>query len=373
MLQTRIPCMLMRGGTSKGAFFLADDLPTDPTLRDSVLLAVMGSPDPRQIDGVGGADPLTSKVAIIRRSQRDDADIDYLFAQVNVDKAVVDFGQNCGNILAAVGPYAIEQGLIEPLDKLTPVRIFMENTGQIAIAHVPTPQGYVEYEGSLRIDGVPRTAAEILIEFADIAGSNCGSLLPTGNVIDRFDGIEVTCIDNGMPVVLLRAASLGRTGYETRQQLDNDAELKARLESIRLQAGPKMNLGDVAQRTVPKMTLIAEPRNGGALTSRTFIPHRCHASIGVLGAVSVATACLLPESVTQGLATVPQGLHPRISVEHPSGEFSVELQINPAAVGEESVIGCGLLRTARLLFSGYVAIPGSLWDGPHAVVEKEKR
>lgn len=366
MLQTRIPCVLMRGGTSKGAFFLADSLPADAELRDKVLLAVMGSPDPRQIDGVGGADPLTSKVAIIRPSAREDANVDYLFAQVNVDKAVVDYGQNCGNILAAVGPFAIEQRLVEARDGVTPVRIFMENTGQIAIAHIPTPQGQVEYEGSLRIDGVPGTAAEIMIEFADIAGSSCGSLLPTGQVIDKFDGIEVTCIDNGMPVVLLRAADLGRTGYETRQQLDDDTELKAKLESIRLQAGPKMNLGDVAQRTVPKMTLVAEARDGGSLSSRTFIPHRCHASIGVLGAVSVASACLLPGSVTEGLANTPEGTRPRISVEHPTGEFSVELHINPAASGAERLTGCGLLRTARLLFEGRVAIPGSLWDGKNA-------
>ncbi|EIC86361.1 4-oxalomesaconate tautomerase [Serratia sp. M24T3] len=363
MLQTRIPCVLMRGGTSKGAFFLADDLPEDNELRDRVLLAVMGSPDPRQIDGVGGADPLTSKVAIIRPSARNDADVDYLFAQVNVDKAVVDYGQNCGNILAAVGPFAIEQGLISAADGLTPVRIFMENTGQIAIAHVPTPQGQVEYEGSLKIDGVPGSASEIMIEFADIAGSSCGSLLPTGKVIDTFDGIEVTCIDNGMPVVLLRAADVGRSGYETRQQLDDDSELKARLESIRLQAGPKMNLGDVSQRTVPKMTLVAEARDGGSISSRTFIPHRCHASIGVLGAVSVASACLLPGSVTEGLANTPAGDRPRISVEHPSGEFSVELHVNIAAKGAERLAGCGLLRTARLLFEGRVAIPGSLWQG----------
>ncbi|MBF7995447.1 4-oxalomesaconate tautomerase [Rahnella laticis] len=367
MPQTRIPCLLMRGGTSKGAFFLADDLPRDPALRDRVLLAVMGSPDPRQIDGLGGADPLTSKVAVIRPSARADADVDYLFAQVNVDNAVVDYGQNCGNILAAVGPFALERNLIAARNGITPVRIYMENTGQIATAHVPVEDGQVCYQGDLRIDGVPGTAAKISVEFADIAGSSCGALLPTGNARDVFDGTEVTCIDNGMPVVLLRAADLGRSGYESREQLDADSELKARLESIRLQAGFKMNLGDVSQRTVPKMTLIAEPRNGGAISSRTFIPHRCHASIGVLGAVSVASACLIPGSVTEGLAHTPSGdihgLASLISVEHPTGEFSVELQLNPAKNGAQRLAGCALLRTARLIFEGRVAIPASVWGG----------
>ncbi|WP_134706697.1 4-oxalomesaconate tautomerase [Rahnella sp. CJA17(1/100)] len=363
MPQTRIPCLLMRGGTSKGAFFLADDLPHEQALRDNVLLAVMGSPDPRQIDGLGGADPLTSKVAIIRPSARPDADVDYLFAQVNVDKAVVDYGQNCGNILAAVGPFAIERQLLSAVEGITPVRIFMENTGQIATAHVPVKEGQVCYQGELRIDGVPGTAAKISVEFADIAGSSCGALLPTGNARDTFDGIDVTCIDNGMPVILLRAADFGRSGYESREQLDADTELKKRLESIRLQAGPKMKLGDVTQRTVPKMTLIAEPRNGGAISSRTFIPHRCHASIGVLGAVSVASACLIPGAITEGLAHTPTGNTPLISVEHPAGEFSVELQLGPTKTGAERLAGCALLRTARLIFEGRVAIPASVWDG----------
>ena len=357
MAQRRIPCLMMRGGTSKAACFLAEDLPSDVTRRDAVLLAVMGSPDARQIDGIGGADPLTSKVAIVRRSARPDADVDYLFAQVNVDSATVDYGQNCGNILAAVGPFAIERGLITPATPLTQVRIYMENTGQLAIADVPCRDDGVEYAGDTRIDGVPGTASKIVLNFLDVAGSSCGALLPTGKASDRFDGIDVTCIDNGMPVVLLRASDLGRSGYETREQLDNDPELKQRLESIRLQAGPRMNLGDVSQRTVPKMTLIAEPRAGGALSSRTFIPHRCHASIGVFGAVSVASACLIPGTITAGLAQVAGGNAPVLSIEHPSGEFSVALQRNAAG----DLAGCGLLRTARLLFAGEVCIPAGVW------------
>lgn len=361
MSQTRIPCLLMRGGTSKGAYFLASDLPADAALRDRVLLAVMGSPDQRQIDGLGGADPLTSKVAIVRPSQRADADVDYLFAQVLVDEPRVDYGQNCGNILAGVGPFALERGLVAPGGAVTPVRIFMENTGQIAVARVPTPGSRVEYAGEARIDGVPGRAAPLVVEFEDVAGSSCGALLPTGNARDRFDGIEVTCIDNGMPVVLLRAEDLGRSGYESREQLDADAELKARLESIRLQAGPRMNLGDVAQRNVPKMCLIAPPRQGGALSTRSFIPHRCHASIGVFGAVSAATACLVEGSVAVPVARIPSGEAKRLSVEHPSGEFTVELRLQ----GDE-LAGCGLMRTARLLFDGVVCVPGAVWTGPSA-------
>ena len=241
--QTRIPCMMMRGGTSKGAYFMATDLPADPALRDRVLLAVMGSPDPRQIDGIGGADPLTSKVGIISPSTRDDADVDYLFAQVVVNEARVDFGQNCGNILAGVGPFAIERGLVDARDGSTPVAIHMVNTGQIAVATVSTPGGQVTYEGDARIDGVPGLAAPIPLEFRDTAGSTCGTLLPTGHLKDTVDGIDVTCIDNGMPLVLLRARDLDRTGYETREQLDADDELKARIEKIRLAVGPMMKIG----------------------------------------------------------------------------------------------------------------------------------
>lgn len=359
MKQTFVPCVLMRGGTSKAACFLATDLPADKALRDRVLLAVMGSPDTRQIDGIGGADPLTSKVAIISASMRPDADVDYLFAQVNVDKAIVDYGQNCGNVLAAVGPFAIEKGLVAVQGTTTRVRIFMVNTSQVAEAEIATPDGVVEYEGNTRIDGVPGFAAEQVLNFQNIAGSSCGALLPTGNTRDHFDGIAVTCIDNGMPVVLVRAEDLQRSGLETCEQLDQDEELKLRLESIRLQAGPRMRLGDVTHRTVPKMTLIAAPHQGGALTTRTFIPHRCHTAIGVLGAVSVATACLIPDTITMGIACVNDTREQRLAIEHPTGEFSVMLMRDDTG----TIINSGLIRTARLLFDGRVAVPGSLWSG----------
>ncbi len=345
-----VRCLWMRGGTSKGGYFLADDLPSGTAARDAFLLRVMGSPDPRQIDGMGGADPLTSKVAVVRRSERPGVDVDYLFLQVFVDKAIVTDAQNCGNILAGVGPFAIERGLVPARDGVTPVTIHMENTGQVAVAAVPTPGGAVTYRGEARIDGVPGTAAAIPIEFRDTAGSSCGALLPTGNVVDVIDGVPVTCIDNGMPVVVLRAADLGVRGDETREDLDADAALKARLESIRLQAGPRMNLGDVTDKSVPKMTLVSAPANGGAVSTRTFIPHRCHASIGVLGAVSVATACALEGSPAASLAVVPDGATRTLSVEHPTGEMTVVLDLD----GSGTVTRAALLRTARKLFDGTV-------------------
>jgi len=342
-----IRCMWMRGGTSKGGYFLAEDLPAD---RDAFLLRVMGSPDPRQIDGMGGADPLTSKVAVVKRSDRDGVDVDYLFLQVAVDAASVTDGQNCGNILAGVAPFAIERGLVAGQDGQTRVSIYMENTGQTAIATIQTPGGMPAYDGDAAIDGVPGTAAAIPLEFVGTAGSTCGALLPTGNTRDSVEGVDVTMIDNGMPVVLLRAHDLGITGTESREELEANDALKTQLEVIRLACGPLMNLADVAQKTVPKMTLISAPRQGGVIATRTFIPHRCHASIGVLGAVSVATACLLPGSVAENLAQVPEGAEKRMPIEHPIGETSIIAQV--ADTGE--VTSAAVLRTARKLMDGVV-------------------
>ncbi|HEX5007007.1 MAG TPA: PrpF domain-containing protein, partial [Hyphomonadaceae bacterium] len=272
MKQTAIPCTVMRGGTSKGLYFLGADLPADPATRDAVLLAAMGSPDARQIDGMGGAHPLTSKVAIVSKSSRDDADVDYLFLQVQPDRPEVSDSQPCGNLLAGVGPFAIEKGLVKAGGATTDVRIFMVNTKAIAVARVETPGGEVEYQGTARIDGVPGTAAPVMTDFLDVAGSSCGALLPTGNTRDRFEGVEVTCIDNGMPVVVMRAADFGKTGYETPADLEADTVLKTKVETVRLAAGRAMNLGDVTKKTVPKMTLIALPKHGGAVSTRTFIP-----------------------------------------------------------------------------------------------------
>jgi 4-oxalomesaconate tautomerase len=342
--------MWMRGGTSKGGYFLKDDLPTDIQARDAALLRIMGSPDPRQIDGLGGASPLTSKVAVVSKSGRPDADVDYLFLQVFVDKPVVTDAQNCGNILAGVGPFAIERGLVPAQDGQTEVRIFMENTGQTAVAKVETPGGAVLYEGDARIDGVPGTAAPIPIVFEDTAGSSCGALLPTGNEADEINGVEVTLIDNGMPCVIMEARAFGLTGQETPSALEADAALTERIEAIRLKVGPMMNLGDVREKSVPKMVLVGPAQHGGAIATRSFIPHRVHDAIGVLGAVSVATACLLKRGPAARIARIAEGTEKTISVEHPTGEFTVIATLD----AQGQVARAGVLRTARKLFDGIV-------------------
>ncbi|HEX7856912.1 MAG TPA: 4-oxalomesaconate tautomerase [Burkholderiales bacterium] len=343
-------CMWMRGGTSKGGYFLKDDLPADPATRDAFLLRVMGSPDQRQIDGLGGADPLTSKVAVVSKSIREGIDIDYLFLQVFVDQAIVTDAQNCGNILAGVGPFAIERGLVPAAGEETPVSIFMENTGQVAVATIQTPAGEVTYAGNAAIDGVPATHAPIPLEFRDTAGSSCGALLPSGNAVDVVNGVRVTLIDNGMPCVVMKAQDVGVTGYEDRDSLDANAPLKARIEAIRLAVGPLMNLGDVRDKSVPKMMLVAPPKNGGAVCVRSFIPHRAHATIGVLGAVSVATACLIAGSPAAEVAMVPKGSRKTLSVEHPTGEMSCVLEVDESG----AVTSAALLRTARKLMDGVV-------------------
>ena len=343
-------CMWMRGGTSKGGYFLKSDLPADTARRDALLLRVMGSPDKRQIDGMGGADPLTSKVGVVSKSEREGVDVDYLFLQVFVDEAIVSDAQNCGNILAGIGPFAIERGLIAARDGETPVTIFMENTGQIAVATVQTPGGIVSYAGDAGIDGVPGTSAPIPLEFRDTAGSTCGALLPTGNAVDEVNGVRVTLIDNGMPCVVMKAEDVGATGYETREELDDATALKAKIEAIRLKVGPMMNLGDVADKSVPKMMLVAAPKNGGAVTVRSFIPKRAHASIGVLGAVSVATACLIEGSPAAEVADIPAGKRKTLSVEHPTGETTCVMELDDAG----NVTSAAMLRTARKLMDGEV-------------------
>jgi 4-oxalomesaconate tautomerase len=348
--QTAIPCMWMRGGTSKGGYFLASDLPEDRAARDAFLLRVMGSPDKRQIDGMGGADPLTSKVAVVKKSARPGIDVDYLFLQVFVDQAIVTDMQNCGNILAGVGPFALERGLVKAGDGSTDVRIYMENTGQVAVATVTTPGRTVTYMGAARIDGVPGTAAPVPILFEDTAGSSCGALLPTGNSVDVIEGIEVTMIDNGMPCVVMRTSDLGISGQETPESLEANESLRAKLEAIRLKAGSLMNLGDVSEKSVPKMTMVSPPRHGGAISTRTFIPHRCHAAIGVLGAVSVATACLLSDSLAAEISDIKEGKEKIMPIEHPTGVMTVVATLDD----QGNVQRAAILRTARKLFDGLV-------------------
>jgi 4-oxalomesaconate tautomerase len=347
-----VPCMLMRGGTSKGAYFLSKDLPADPAERDELLLRIMGSPDARQIDGIGGAHPLTSKVAVISPSADPDVDVDYLFLQVAVDEPTVSDRQNCGNILAGVGPFAIERGLVPAGPDKTTVRIRMVNSDSIAVAHIATPGGVVEYSGDTAISDVPFTAAPVVLDFADTEGSATGGLLPTGNLVDEIDGIRVTCVDNGMPVVVAYAKDFGLTGYEPVDQLAADDKLRDRVQSLRLQAAELMGLGDVRESSVPKTTLVAPPVDGGTICTRTFIPLRLHTSIGVLGAVSVVTAILLDGAVGHDLARLPDGTS-RFDVEHPSGHVQVEVDVDET-VDPPRVRRSGVVRTARKLFDGTV-------------------
>jgi 4-oxalomesaconate tautomerase len=348
-----IPCMLMRGGTSKGAYFLAADLPPDPAERDDLLLRVMGTPDLRQIDGIGGAHPLTSKVAVISPAGEDSpGEIDYLFLQLGVDAATVSDRQNCGNLLAGVGPFAVERGLIAPGGERTSVRIHMVNSGSVATAGFPTPGGVVDYHGDTAISGVPGTAAAIRLDFARTEGSACGALLPTGHVRDVIDGIEVTCVDNGMPVVVAAAADFGVSGEETPDELGADRALRERIQSLRLRAGKLMGLGDVAGSSVPKTTLVSPPRAGGLISTRTFIPLDPHTSIGVLGAVTVATALLIDGTVGQDLAE-PPGPDGPMSVEHPTGSLEVEIDLDTGSLPPR-VRRSSIVRTARKLFDGTV-------------------
>jgi 4-oxalomesaconate tautomerase len=386
-MQTPIPCLFMRGGTSKGPFFKESDLPADKATLDRVLLSVMGSPDKRQIDGLGGAHPLTSKVAIVRKSSKPGVDIDFLFAQLQPDKDTVDTTPNCGNMLAGVVPFALETGLVQAQGDTSTFRVLTLNTDMACDITVQTPllpaskgstsnkdtssaKRYVEYAGDARIDGAPGSSAPITINFLDTAGSVCTSLLPTGQVKDTItvtgEGfvaftLDVTCIDNGMPLVIFKANDLGRTGYESVAELNADDDLKKRIEALRLQISLKMGLGDVSQKNYPKMTLIAPPRDGGSITTRSFIPHVCHDAIGVLAAVTVGTACVLKGSVCDGVAVMQAGATQHVSVEHPTGEFSVALETDPK--NPQNVTKAALLRTARLLMRGEVMVPFAVWAG----------
>ena len=372
--QTAIPCLLMRGGTSKGPFFNEADLPSDFATRDRVLLAAMGCPDKRQIDGLGGAHPLTSKVGIVRKSSEPGVDLDFLFAQLQPDKDTVDTTPNCGNMLAAVVPFALETGMVKAQGDQSTFRVLTLNTDMQCDITVDTKGGVVQYEGTARIDGAPGTSAPVVINFLDTAGSVCEGLLPTGRVKDTLTvtgagfepfTLDVTCIDNGMPLVMFKATDVGRTGYESVVDMNADAELKAKIEALRLQVSLLMGLGDVSQKNYPKMTLIAAPQNGGAIATRSFIPHVCHDAIGVLAAVTVGTACVLQGSVCEGIAVMPSGLTKNVSVEHPTGEFSVALQTEAAShlPGGQLVKQAALLRTARLLMRGEAMVPASIWAG----------
>ncbi len=363
--QTAIPFMQLRGGSSKGVYFRASDLPADANRRDAVLRWVMGPyGDPRQIDGLGGADTLTSKIAIVARSERDGVDVDYSFIQAMVGEDRLDDTPNCGNILAGIGAFALESGMLERSGAEAEISVFMTNSGNRCTLQFPIRDGLPVYEGDCRIDGVPGSAAPIICNYADLAGSACGALLPTGRSRDDFAGFSVTCIDNGMPVVALRAADFGVTGAESPDELNANETLKSQLEAVRLEAGEAMGLGDVSRKAVPKMCLISPPRAGGTMNTRTFIPKVCHKAIGVLGAVSAASAAILPDSPVHDLAVLPDGPVKDLVIEHPSGDFAVRLELaDNQAGGPPEILRAGLLRTARLLSKGEVFVPRQVWEG----------
>ena len=364
-IQTTIPCTMMRGGTSRGPYFLANDLPRDPELRDQVLMVVMGSGHAQQIDGIGGGSSLSSKVAIVSVSKHPDADIDYLFAQVSVDQKTVDTSPSCGNMLAGVAPFAIESGLVNADDGETRVRVRNVNTDSFIEVVVQTPDGQVDYDGDTSIDGVQGTAAPVLLNFLDVAGTKTGHLLPTGNLRDCIDGIEVSCVDAAVPMVLIPAESLGKSGWEGKEALDSNPELLARIEKIRLEAAWKMGLGDATGKVLPKVSLLSKPQHGGTITSRYFVPDNCHAAHAVTGAICVATAAMLPGTITDDLIVRPESDIAEIRVEHPSGKIDVVLQLARDEAGLQ-IDRAGIIRTARKLFRGELYVPSRIWSHPQS-------
>ena len=351
----------MRGGTSRGPYFLASDLPRDPAKRDAVLLAVMGSPHQLQVDGIGGSNTLTSKVAIVGPSKQQGADVDYLFAQVSVNEAFVDTKPNCGNMLAGVGPFAIETGLVKATSPTTLVRIYNVNTESLIEAIVQTPGGEVQYEGSQRIDGVTDPAAPIKLTFLDALGAVTGKLLPTGNLLDTIQGVESTCIDMAMPLLLMPAEAFGKTGKESPAELDADRAMMQRIESIRLEAGRLMGMGDVTKLVVPKPALMSRPAQGGNIASRYFTPHACHKAHAVTGALAVATAAVLPGTVAHRFVE-PRGFSRGVlAIEHPTGKIEVDL-VTRANGGAPEVERASFVRTARRIFDGNVYVPAALFE-----------
>ena len=368
-MQTKIPCTIMRGGTSRGPFLLRDDLPTDTATRDAVLLAIMGSPHEIQVDGIGGSHSVTSKVAMISKSKRADADVDYLFAQVEINEKRVDTKPNCGNMLVAVGPFAIEAGLVPARDGETPVRIYNVNTQSLIEAIVQTPDGTVNYEGDAAIDGVPGTAAPVGINFQSAIGAVTKKMLPTGKPLDIIDGVEVSCVDIAMPCVLMRAEDFGKTGHETAVELDADRELFQRMEAIRRKAGALMGMGDVSKSVVPKLALLAKPRHGGTIASRYFVPETCHKAHPVTGTVCISAACAIPGTIAAQIAPLTKAPQGMVKIEHPSGMILIDLDAD-FSNGKQELRRAALIRTARRIFEGSVLVPANVWAGQSAATSR---
>ncbi|MBP0484540.1 4-oxalomesaconate tautomerase [Sagittula salina] len=369
MNQTPIPYHFIRGGTSRGPYFRREDLPQDRETLSQVLMAVCGAGHPLNIDGIGGGNAVTTKVAMLSKSERADCDVDYFFAQVAVEKREVDYRPTCGNILVGVGPAAIEMGLVPVTGAETTVRIHAVNTGAVVEARVQTPDGAVRYDGAAEIAGVPGTAAPVALAFMETVGSVTGALLPTGNLRDMIDGIEVTCMDVAMPVMFARAEAFGLTGTETQAELDADKDLFARMEAVRLKAGERMGLGDVSKSVTPKITLLSKPTKGGTVTARYFMPWACHPSMAVTGAQCIAACAILPGTVADGLTEGTEGASPLlVRIEHPVGTFEVLVDFTRTETGTDigtasgvDIRSAGLVRTARLIARGEVMVPAAIW------------
>jgi 2-methylaconitate cis-trans-isomerase PrpF/tripartite-type tricarboxylate transporter receptor subunit TctC len=359
MASLTLPCVLMRAGTSRGPFFLREWLPADEATRNELLVGAIGASDLLQVDGVGGGSTLTSKVAIVSRSAQPDCDVDYLFAQVGVGRQSVDTRPNCGNMLAGVGPFAIEQGLVRATPGTTRVRVFNVNTRSRIDVVVQTPGGRVRYDGTARIDGVAGTAAPIHLEFLDAWGAVTGSVFPTGRRIDIVDGTPLSCIDAAMPLMMVRASDLGLRGTESPEELDGQRELLQRLESLRRKAGLAMGLGDVSDSVVPKPVIVSDGDADDSITSRYFTPRRCHASHAVTGAIGVAAAFALPGTVASGRVR-RSGEH-TVSVLHPQGRIDVQVGID--GEGDDARIArAALVRTARKIFEGELHVPSYVFS-----------
>jgi 2-methylaconitate cis-trans-isomerase PrpF len=353
---------MMRGGTSRGPFFRREDLPAEEELMKRVLLRVMGSPHVRQVDGIGGSDPVTSKVAMVRPSTHPGADVDYLFAQVFVDRALVDTSPPCGNMVTAVGPFAIEQGLVKATDPETVVRIWDVNTQSLIEATIQTPGGEVTYDGDWRIAGVNDPAAPIALNLARMAGAKTGKLFPTGKRAEDILSIPVSCVDMAMPCMFLPAAAVGKTGYETKEELDSDKELVARLQELRLIAGERMGLGDVREKVIPKPVLVARPKDGGTICGRYFMPFTVATAFAVTGGTNMAVTSCIPGTVVHEAASLGKGPVHDVAVEHPQGKMFARVEIVDDR-GKLTVKQASQIRNARKLFEGKVFVPASVWDG----------
>lgn len=363
MTQTAIPFLFMRGGTSRGPYFNRADLPEDRETLAKVLIAAVGSGHPLNIDGIGGGNAVTTKVAMLSRSEDDWADVDYFFGQVSVEDRTVDFKPTCGNILSGVGPAALEMGLLPITGQETRVRILAVNTEARIEATVKTGPDGVIYDGDATIDGVPGTAAPVGLQFMDTVGGATGAFLPTGNLVDSFNGVDVTCMDVAMPMVIARAADFELTGYETAADLNDNAEFFARMEAVRIQAGEAMGVADVARSVTPKFGILAAPREGGAVAARYFMPWKTHPTMAVTGAQCLASCVLTPGTVADGIARPPNEQPARVTLEHASG--TIDVLVDYERTDDGIVLkSAGLVRTARLLARGEVMVPRTIWKGP---------